>query len=214
MANVAEEGSTERLIEQLRAGERAAAGELLGRYRERLRRMVELRLDSRLQGRLDVSDILQDSMVDIASQLDDYLNNPRLPFFLWMRLVTGERLARAHRHHLGFKMRDAGREVSLYREALPAASSFALASMLLGRQSSPSHAAVRAERLVRVQEALNSLDPTDREVLALRHFEQLTPAETAIVLGIRPDAASKRYIRALKRMKDTLAALPGGLEAL
>jgi RNA polymerase sigma-70 factor (ECF subfamily) len=111
-------------------------------------------------------------------------------------------------------MRDLGREVSLYRSALPAASSFALASMLLGRLSSPTQAAVRAERLIRIQDALNALDPTDREVLALRHFEQLSPAETAVALDLKPDAASKRYIRALQRLKHALAGMPGGLEAL
>jgi RNA polymerase sigma-70 factor, ECF subfamily len=214
MTGRTDEDSAERLIEQLRGGDRLAAGELLSKHRARLRRMIELRLDPRLHGRLDASDVLQDAMVDVAARLDDYLEEPKLPFFLWMRLVAAERLARVHRHHLGAKMREAGREVSLYREPLPAASSFALASMLLGRLSSPSHAAVRAEQLLRVQEALNSLDPTDREVLALRHFEQLGPGETALVLGISPAAASKRYLRALMRMKDILSGLPGGLEAL
>jgi RNA polymerase sigma-70 factor, ECF subfamily len=214
MANLADDSGAAQLIDRLRDGDREAAGELLMRYRDRLRRMVELRLDPRLRGRLDASDVLQDSMLEAAARLNDYLADPKLPFFLWMRLVAGERLARAHRHHLGFKMRDAGREVSLYRDPLPAASSLALASMLLGHLSSPSDAAVRAERLVRVQEALNDLDAGDREVLALRHFEQLSPGETALVLGIKPDAASKRYIRALKRVRGILAALPGGLEAL
>jgi RNA polymerase sigma-70 factor (ECF subfamily) len=111
-------------------------------------------------------------------------------------------------------MRDAGREVSLYRDALPAASSAALAGRLLGRLTSPSQAAIRAERVIRLQEALNSLDPVDREVLALRHFEQLTAAETARVLGISEEAAAKRYIRALKRLKQILARMPGGLEGL
>ena len=128
--------------------------------------------------------------------------------------MAGERLTWLHRHHLGVKMRDAGREVSLHRRALPEASSFALASMLLGGQTSPTEAAVRASGRLRVQEALNSLDPIDREVLALRHFEHLTQAETAQVLGVHPDAASKRYIRALKRVKDLLADMPGGLDAL
>ena len=152
-------------------------------------------MDARLHRRLDASDVVQDALLDIASRLDDYVKDPRLPFFLWMRLLAGERLIRLHRQHLGSKMRDIGREVSLYRSALPAASSFALASMLLGRLSSPTQAAVRAERLLRIQDALNSLEPIDREVLALRHFEQLTPAETAIALELKPDAASKRYIR-------------------
>jgi RNA polymerase sigma-70 factor, ECF subfamily len=202
------------LIERLREGDRAVAAELISQQRERLRRMIEVRLDPRLRGRLDTSDVVQDAMVDVASRLEEYLKDPKVPFFLWVRLVAGERLAWLHRHHLGVKMRDAGREVSLYRQALPAASSFALASMLLGAQTSPTQAAVRAERQLRVQEALNSLDPIDREVLALRHFEHLNPAETALVLGLKPDAASKRYVRALRRVKDLLAGMPGGLDAL
>jgi RNA polymerase sigma-70 factor (ECF subfamily) len=202
------------LIARLRSGDRAAAAELISRQRERLRRMIELRLDSRLRGRLDTSDVLQDAMLDVATRLEEYVKDPKVPFFLWVRLVAGERLAWLHRHHLGVKMRDAGREVSLYRHALPEASSFALASMLLGAQTSPTQAAVRAERQLRVQEALNSLEPIDREVLALRHFEHLTPAEAAMVLGVKPRAASKRYIRALKRAKELLAGMPGGLEAL
>ena len=111
-------------------------------------------------------------------------------------------------------MRDAGREVSLYREALPAASSAALAAQLLGKHTSPTQAAVRAERLLRLQEALNALDPIDREILSLRHFEELTRAEAAQALGIEEAAAAKRYVRALKRLKDTLAGMPGGLDGL
>ena len=110
------------------------------------------------------------------------------------------------------KMRDAGQEVSLYRGALPMASSAALAAQLLGRHTSPTQAALRAERILRVQEALNALDPIDREVLALRHFEELDRAEAAQVLGISEAAAAKRYVRALKRLKEVLAELPGGLE--
>ena len=125
---------------------------------------------------------------------------------------SGERLAIYHRRHLGTKMRDVGQEVSLYRDPLPQASSAALASMLLGRLTSPSHAAIRAEQVLQVQEALNALDPLDREVVALRHFEELSRAETAQVLGITEEAGAKRYMRALRRLKAILAARPGGLE--
>ena len=181
---------TLRLIGLARAGDRQALSALLERHRDRLRRMVELRLDWRLQARIDASDILQDAFLEVATRLDEYLRSPELPLFLWLRLVVGQRLATVHRHHLGTKMRDAG------------------------RQTSPSQAAVRAERVVRLQEALNTLDPVDREVLALRHFEQLTAAETARVLDISEEAAAKRYIRALKRLKQILAGMPGGLEGL
>ena len=106
-------------------------------------------------------------------------------------------------------MRDARREVSLYRGALPEATSAALAAQLLGHQTRPSEAAVRAEVKIRLQEALNGMDPIDREVLALRHFEQLTNAEVARVLRIREAAAGKRYLRALGRLKEILSQLPG-----
>ena len=200
------------LIERARAGDREALNTLLTRHRDRLRRMVEMRLDTRLQARLDASDVVQDAFVEVAQRLEEYLRDPKLPLFLWLRLVVGERLLRLHRRHLGAQMRDAGREVSLYRGALPAASSAALAAQLLGRHTSPTQAVVRAERILRVQEALNTLDPMDREVLSLRHFEELTAAEAAQVLGIQESAAAKRYFRALKRLKEILAAMPGGQE--
>src|SRR5215468_3903778 len=203
-------GESVDLIQRARAGDREALNTLFARYRDRLRRMVEIRLDTRLQARLDASDVIQEAYVEVAQRLEEYLRDPKLPFFLWLRLVVGERLLKLHRHHLGTQMRDAGREVSLYRGALPAASSAALAAQLLGRHTSPTQALVRAERILRLQEALNALDPVDREILSLRHFEELTAAETARVLEIEEAAAAKRYFRALKRLKEILATLPGG----
>jgi RNA polymerase sigma-70 factor (ECF subfamily) len=200
------------LLERARAGDRAALNELFTRHRERLCRMVGLRLDRRLQARIDASDVVQEAYVEVVTRLDEYLRDPRLPFFLWLRLVVGERLLKVHRHHLGAEMRDAALEVSLYRGALPAASSEVLAAQLLGKHTSPTQAAARAERAMRLQEALNSLDPIDREVLTLRHFEELTLAETAQVLGIGSAAAAKRYVRALKRLKDVLSARLGGTD--
>jgi RNA polymerase sigma-70 factor (ECF subfamily) len=210
-ANSAE---TVRLIAQAQTGDLAALNDLFARHRGRLRRMVEMRLDRRLQGRVDASDVVQEAYVDATRKLDEYLRDPRLPLFLWLRLVVGERLLKLHRQHLDAQMRDAGREVSLYREALPTASSAALAAQLLGKHTSPTQAAVRAERLLRLQEALNTLEPIDREILSLRHFEELTRAEAAQALGIEEAAAAKRYVRALKRLKDILAGMPGGLEGL
>jgi RNA polymerase sigma-70 factor, ECF subfamily len=211
MATLMDNNSAEsvNLIERARAGDREALNALFARHRERLRRMVEMRLDTRLQARLDASDVVQEAYVEVAERLEEYLRDPKLPLFLWLRLVVGERLIRLHRQHLGTQMRDAGREVSLYRGALPAASSAALAAQLLGRHTSPTQAAIRAERILRLQEALNALEPVDREVLSLRHFEELTAAETAQVLGIEESAAAKRYFRALKRLKETLASLSG-----
>src|SRR5262245_1894783 len=160
---------TRRLVERLRTGDRAALPEFFDHYRERLRRMIDLRMDWRLRPRLDPSDVLQEAYLDVDKRLADYLRDSKVPPFLWLRMVVGECLINHHRRHLGTQMRDAGCEVSLYRQALPGASSAMLASMLLGRLTSPSEAAQRAERLLRLQQALNSLEPIDREVLALRH---------------------------------------------
>src|SRR6516165_8501443 len=201
-------------IDRLRGGGRGALAELFDQYRDRLRRMVELRIDARLRARLDASDVLQEAFLDVARDLDAYLADPKLPPLLWLRMHVGQRLTTLHRQHLGTKMGVAGMEISLYRDALPQASSAALAAMLLGRQTSPTQAAQRTERLLRIQEALNTLDPIDREVLALKHFEELSRAETAEVLGIRPEAAAKRYFRALKRLKEVLASMPGGWEGI
>ena len=199
-------------IELLRGGDRQGLAALFEQHRERLRRMVELRLDPRLRARLDASDVVQEAFLDVARDLDAYLADPKLPPLLWLRLHVGRRLATLHRQHLGTRMRNAGREISLYQGALPQASSAALASMLLGRHTSPTQAAQRAERMLRVQEALNSLDPIDREVLALRHFEQLSRAEVCLLFGITQEAGAKRYFRALRRLKDILATMPGGWE--
>jgi RNA polymerase sigma-70 factor (ECF subfamily) len=202
------------LLQRLRTGDQSALAGLFDHYRGRLRRMVELRMDLRLRVRLDASDVLQEAYLDVARDLEAYLADPKLNPQLWMRVHVGRRLTTLHRKHLGAQMRDAGAEVSLYRGALPEASSAALASMLLGRHTSPSQAAQRAERLLRVQDALNTLDPIDREVLALRHFEQLGRVEAAEVLGISQEAWARRYYRALKRLKDVLATMPGGWEGL
>jgi RNA polymerase sigma-70 factor, ECF subfamily len=128
--------------------------------------------------------------------------------------VTGQKLTDVHRHHLGTKIRDAGREVSLYRGALPQASSVSLAAQLLGKLTSATQAAIRAEHKLLVQEALNGMDPLDREVLVLRHFEYLSNDETALVLGLKKGTASQRYIRALKRLKEFLSSIPGLKENL
>lgn len=203
-----EDNSSVELLQRAAAGETQAVNELFARHRSRLRVMVRLRLNRRLQGRVDPSDVLQEAYLEVCKGFADYARAPALPFFLWLRQITGQKLIAAHRQHLGAQMRDADRELSLYRGALPLASSASLAAQLLGRLTSPTHAATRAELQVQVQEALNSMDPLDREVLALRHFEQLSNGETAEVLGIKKSAASNRYIRALERLKNILAGLP------
>ena len=202
--------TTEELLQSAAQGDKEKWGVLLKRHRSRLRRMVALRLDQRLQGRLDASDVIQEAYLEASARLPEYLRQPALPFFLWLRFLTGQKMLELHRRHLGAHMRDAAREVSLYRGALPETSSAALAAQLLGHDTRPSEAAIRAERKIRLQEALNVMEPLDREVLALRHFEQLNNAETAQALGLQESAASKRFVRALKKLKDILTSLPGG----
>ena len=194
---------------RLRAGDPAAAGELFAVCRDRLKKMVKLRLDRRLQGRLDASDVLQETFLDVQKKAADFAAKPDMPVYLWLRLVTAERILILHRHHLGTQMRDASQEVSLRPGGAPAASTQSLANLLLGQITSPTQAAIRAEKQLRLQEALNGMDLLDREILTLRHFEELSNSEAATVLGLSKTAASNRYIRALKRLKEILAALPG-----
>jgi RNA polymerase sigma-70 factor (ECF subfamily) len=197
------------LLVQAAAGDETAMTQLFGRYRKRLKQMVRLRLNRQLQGRIDDSDIVQEAYLEAAQRLPDYLANRPLPFFLWLRHITGQKLIDAHRRHLGAQIRDAANEVSLHRGPMSAASSCSLAAQLLGRLTSPSQAAIKAETRLRVQEVLNGMDALDREILALRHFEQLTNSEVAATLEMNESTASSRYLRALKRLKKELNQYPG-----
>src|SRR5215207_103426 len=197
------------LLHRAAAGSEAARQDLFTRYRPRLKRMVHLRLSRRLQGRVDDSDVLQEAFLDAGRRLGEYAADPRLPFYLWLRHLTGLKLAEVHRRHLGTQLRDADREVTLHRGGLPEADSASLAAQLLGTITSPSQAAIKAERRLAVQEALNAMDPIDREVLALKHFEQLSTSEIGEVLGMSKAGAGSRYLRAIKRLKEILSQIPG-----
>jgi RNA polymerase sigma-70 factor (ECF subfamily) len=205
---------TNRVLEQAAQGDAQVFGALLSRHQPRLRRMIALRLDRRLQGRIDPSDVIQEAYLEASARLAEYLRNPSMPFFLWLRFLTGQKLVTLHRHHMGVKMRDANQQVALNHGSFPEASSVVLAAQLLDNDTRPSEAAIRAEMKVRVQEALDDMDPLDREVLALRHFEQLSRAEIAQVLEVSEAAAGKRYLRALERLKQVLIRSQGGLEGL
>jgi RNA polymerase sigma-70 factor (ECF subfamily) len=174
---------------------------------------VDLRIDRRLQGRVDPSDVLQEAYIDLAGKLSEYGVKESMPFFVWLRMVTLERLLRVHRRHLGAAMRAADREISLQRGPMAHASSASLAVQLLGRLTSVSQAAARAELRVMLEEVLEQLAAADREVIALRHFEELSNEETAEVLGLTRAAASKRYVRAMLRLKERLTAIPAFSEA-
>jgi RNA polymerase sigma-70 factor (ECF subfamily) len=200
------------LLARLRQGEQQALADLFARYRDPLRRMIDVRLDHRLSGRVSPSDVLQETYIDALKRVEHYFAKPDMPFFLWLRWIAGQRLIEVHRHHLGAQIRDAGQEISLSYAGVPAASSACLAARLVENLTSPSEAVVRAERFAMLEDALARMDPLDREVLTLRHFEEMGNAETAAVLGIQPAAASKRYVRALRRLKDILTDIPGFLD--
>lgn len=201
MAGVSEPDS--QLLRAAKRGEADAAAKLFDRHRSRLRRVVEIRLDQRLSGRIDPSDVLQDVFIDVHQRIHEFEQGD-LPFFLWLRLKVGHRLTDLHRFHLGAQKRTVTREVSLHRGPLPIASSASLASQLLGKLTSATNAAIRAETRLRIQEVLNSMEEIDREVLVLRHFEDLSNSETAQVLALSKTAASNRYVRALRRMKEAI----------
>ena len=197
------------LDRRLRGGDTAALAELFAMHRERLWRMVDFRLDRRLVGRLDPDDVLQESYVAAQQRLDHFRTRQTMAGFVWLRLIVGQTLVDAHRRHLGAQGRDAGRERSLGGFSYPQTTSASLAIHLVGHLTSPSQAAVRAEAYERLERAIAQMEPVDQEVLALRHFEELTNSEVAEVLGIQQKAASIRYVRAVRRLRELLKDVPG-----
>ena len=173
-------------------------GGLLDGFRGRLERMVAIRLDKRLAGRIEAADVVQDTFAEAlrrwpgrTDELDDYL---------WVRLLTGQRLTQVYRFHLGAAQRDAGLE----QPGIPDASSAAMASAFLDRGPSPSAVAMGREGIDRLRAALDEMSVTDREVLAMRHFEGLANNEIAAILDLSEQAASVRYVRAVRRLRDVL----------
>jgi RNA polymerase sigma-70 factor (ECF subfamily) len=170
---------------------------------------VRFRLDRRLHGRVDPDDILQEAYLAAAQRVEHFLENQSMSLFVWLRLVVSQTLIDVQRRHLGAQMRDAGREVCIHAGHGRHATSVSLAGYLVGHLTSPSRAAMRAEMSDRLEAALETMDPIDREVLALRHFEELSNCEVAEVLGIQQKAASIRYVRAIKRLGEILSRLSG-----
>jgi RNA polymerase sigma-70 factor (ECF subfamily) len=194
----------QQLFQEAQKGDLQAMARLFLAHRERLCGMVQLRMDWRLRRRVDASDVVQEAYLDYARRFHDYCQKQTLPFYLWLRQLTTQRLIDVHRRHLGAKMRDAAMDVSIWQGPLPPVSTNSLASKLLGRMTTASRAAQRAEDQIKVQNALDRLRSTDREIIALRHFEMLTNDETALTLGISKTAASNRYVRALSKLKEEL----------
>lgn len=199
---------TAALLERLRASDDKALGELFMLHRERLWRMLYVRLDRRLASRVAPDDVLQETFLDVARRIGEYLADPAVPFYVWLRFLAVQRMQMIQRLHLGAQMRDVNLEVALPQGDAPLATSESMAGQLIGDLTSPSQAAIRHELQERLRTALDAMDPLDREVLALRHFEELGNNEVAQVLGITKEAASKRHVRALRRLKEVFGEPP------
>ncbi len=197
------------LAHRLKSGDREALAALFPQHQKRLWRMVNFRMDRRLQGRIDADDVLQEAYLAAANRLEHYRDDPTSSPFVWLRMLVLQTLTDVHRHHLGAQMRDADREVDLRGCRYPLSTTASLAALLVGSMTSPSQAVARAEMLDQLERVIEAMDPLDREVLALRHFEELGNSEVAEVLGIQQKAASIRYIRALKRLQGILSQTPG-----
>jgi len=195
--------------EKLKQGDQQTLAAMYSEHRERLWRMVHFRLDRRLRGRVDADDVLQEAYLDAAQRLPHFVKDANMSFFVWLRCIVGQTLIDIHRRHLNVQMRNADREISIYGGPLSQSTSVSMAAQLLGHLTSPSQAAMRVELGHQLEEALEKMNPIDREILALRHFEELTNSEVAEVLGIQQKAASIRYVRAIKRLKEILSQVPG-----
>ncbi|MBI1345201.1 sigma-70 family RNA polymerase sigma factor [bacterium] len=198
------------LLERLRAGNTQALAVLFEMYRPRLWRIINFRLDHRLAGRVDAEDVLQESYLNAAQRIQHVFTDSPDGVFVWLRLIVQQTLVQVHRRYFGAKSRDVLRERSTTHTTWGTrdSESFSISSHLLGHLTSPSQAALRQELSQQLQLALETMSDLDREVLILRHFEELTNQETARVLKISQQAASLRYVRALSRLKHVLTAIP------
>ncbi|MFK8115022.1 MAG: sigma-70 family RNA polymerase sigma factor [Rubripirellula sp.] len=197
------------LIARIKQGDNDAAASVFIHFRPRLKKMIALRMDARLNGRVDPSDVLQETFFDYVNRAKDYSANEDMPFFLWVRMITGQKLLEIHRRHLKVQARDVSREISYHGGVIADASASHIAEQLVGQLSSPSSAMRRLERQMQLQKVLMNLSNTDREILGLRHFEELSNRDTALLLGVNENAASNRYVRALERLKAELSKVSG-----
>lgn len=208
--SIQENGQDSR-VERVRAGDRQALANLFAEQEPELRRWVDRRLDPKLRARVSASDVLQEVYLAAEDRLEHFRERPRMPFRVWIRLLADQRLIDLRRRHVEARARAAGAEVRL-GAGTPNQSEPRFAAGFAGDLTSPSNAAARRESLEILTEAIEAMEPLDREVLVLRHFDELTNDEVAARLGIPKGTASKRYVRALIRLKDVLETVPGLIE--
>jgi RNA polymerase sigma-70 factor (ECF subfamily) len=196
---------TEALLEEAKQGSPDAVDKLLAEHREPLRQRISKRLDPALAARVDASDVVQDVMLEASSRLKEYLQNPSMPFALWLNLIADDHMIDAHRRHRQAKKRSLDREQPMHPAKPADRSSVELIAQLVDPEHTPASAAMWHELQARVDAAIETLEETDREVIRLKHAKQLANQEIARILGLTEAAASMRYIRALRRLKAALA---------
>jgi RNA polymerase sigma-70 factor (ECF subfamily) len=199
-----EEEQTQELLSAARQGDREAINRLMERHRNALRRLVQMRLDPKIQRRIDVSDVVQDALLDANRRLEEYLANPAMPFHLWLRNIARDRIIDSHRRHRASAKRSVDREQRLAAPAANDRSTMELAAQICDPERTPAAEATMRELAARFHNALEKLEDNDREVVIMRHFEQLSNQEVAQALGLTQPAASMRYLRAIRRLRELL----------
>ena len=192
------------LLDRARQGDRSAVEQLLGHFRDSLRRMIALRLDPALTARLDASDVVQEVLVEASKRLDDYLRNPAMPFHLWLRQIAKDHMIDAHRKHRKAQRRSIDREQSLVPRGLADNSSIDMMGQILDQELTPATAAIRQELEQRLAQAIGKLEEDDREIILMRLYEHLSNQEIATVYGLTEPAAAMRYLRAMRRLQAML----------
>ena len=200
---------TEQLIAQVKGGNSAAINSLMDRHRDSLRQMVRMRLDKKIQNRMDVSDVVQDVLVEANRRLNRYLEDPSMPFHLWLRQIAKDRIIDAHRRHRASAKRSVDREQNLAAPRGYDESSLQLAAVLGDPQLTPAAAVMQAEMARQVEDAIAMLDEKDSEIIVMRHYEHLTNQEIGQLLNLTEPAASMRYLRAIRRLKAALKSEDG-----
>ncbi len=199
---------TVELLNNVRDGQAVAVEELMDRHRNSLRRMIQLRLDQRLMQRMDVSDVIQDVLIEANRRLADYLNNPVIPFHLWIRQIAKDRIIDAHRRHRVSAKRSIDREQPQPGKGPFDQSTIELANQFRDQALTPAAAATQRELASQIESAVQMLRDNDREIILMRHYEQLNNQEIAQSLGLTEPAASMRYLRALKRLREIIEGMP------
>ena len=195
---------TDALEQRLNAGDTTALGELFTIHRPRIWQIIHFRLSDKIRGRVDPDDVVQEVYLEAEKRLRHYFEGEFPTLFLWLRLVAGQTLNKIHRTHLGTESRSVLRENETPEKSLWGNTSLCLSQRFITHLTTPSQVAIKGELIAEVRAALDNMSEIDREVLALRHFEELTNQEVAIALGIQPKAASIRYMRALERLRGVL----------